>query len=280
MAIGAAGFAARPLLRRLSRTAFRTVRRGSGSVTLVGAGPGDAELLSLKAVRVLQAADVILFDALVSDEVLAFTRRTAKKLLVGKRGGRPSCKQDDINEMIVRLARQGKHVVRLKAGDPTIFGRAGEEIEILENAGIAVEIVPGITAASAMAAALGVSLTHRDCAHSVRFVTGHSRKGKLPEDLDWRGLVDPETTTVFYMGGRTAAAIAERLIAEGLPASTPVVAVISVSQPHEQRWTGTLAQLAGGSFSHDGEAPVLLGIGTVFRASRGSTRDKHFRVAV
>ncbi|MEM7290726.1 MAG: siroheme synthase CysG, partial [Pseudomonadota bacterium] len=144
----------------------------SGKVTLVGAGPGDADLLTLKAVRALQAADVILFDDLVSDDVLELARREAKKMLVGKRGGRTSCKQQDINDMMVKFARAGKHVVRLKSGDPAIFGRAGEEITALEQHNIPVSIVPGITAASAMAAQLGVSLTHRDHAQSVRFVTG------------------------------------------------------------------------------------------------------------
>ncbi len=148
-----------------------------GRVTLVGAGPGDAELLTLKAMRVLQSADVILFDALVSDDVLELARRDAKRMLVGKRGHRLSCKQGDINALMLKLARQGKHVVRLKAGDPVIFGRAGEEIAELEANGIEVTIVPGITSASAMAATLGISLTHRDHAHSVRFVTGHAKDG-------------------------------------------------------------------------------------------------------
>ncbi|MDB5556610.1 MAG: cysG [Rhizobium sp.] len=151
-----------------------------GSVTLVGAGPGDAELLTLKAVRALQAADVILFDDLVSPEVLELARREAKRMLVGKRGGHESCRQDNINDMMVKFAKAGKRVVRLKSGDPMIFGRAGEEIECLEREGIPVSIVPGITAANAMAACLGVSLTHRDHAQAVRLVTVHARNGHLP----------------------------------------------------------------------------------------------------
>jgi uroporphyrin-III C-methyltransferase/precorrin-2 dehydrogenase/sirohydrochlorin ferrochelatase len=145
-----------------------------GRVTLVGAGPGDAELLTIKAMRALQRADVILFDDLVSDEVLELARREAKRMLVGKRGGRQSCRQEDINDLVIKLARQGKHVVRLKAGDPTIFGRAGEEIAVLRQAGIAVEIVPGVTAALGAAARLGVSLSHRVHAQSVRFRTRRS----------------------------------------------------------------------------------------------------------
>jgi uroporphyrin-III C-methyltransferase/precorrin-2 dehydrogenase/sirohydrochlorin ferrochelatase len=240
---------------------------GTGSVVLVGAGPGDPELLTLKAVRMLQSADVVLFDALVSDGVLELVRREARCLAVGKRGGRASCRQQDINDLMVRLARRGKRVVRLKAGDPMIFGRAGEEIARLEAAGIPVEIVPGITAGLAAAAALGVSLTHRDHAHSVRFVTGHSKDGGLPEGLDWQGLADRETSLVFYMAGRTGAAVAQRLIAAGLPPATPVVAMASVSRPDETRWAGTLSALAAEGCHADGDKPVLLGIGRVFAAA-------------
>jgi uroporphyrin-III C-methyltransferase/precorrin-2 dehydrogenase/sirohydrochlorin ferrochelatase len=248
---------------------------GTGSVVLVGAGPGDPELLTLKAVRMLQSADVVLFDALVSDGVLDLVRREARCLAVGKRGGRASCRQQDINDLMVRFARRGKRVVRLKAGDPMIFGRAGEEIAQLEAAGIPVEIVPGITAGLAAAAALGVSLTHRDHAHSVRFVTGHSKDGGLPEGLDWRGLADRETSLVFYMAGRTGSAAARRLIAEGLPPATPVVAMASVSRPDEERWAGTLATLAADGCPFGADKPVLLGIGRVFaKAVRAAGRDE------
>lgn len=192
-------------------------------VTFVGAGPGDAELLTLKAVRALQAADVILFDDLVSDEVLELARREAKRILVGKRAGRPSCRQHEINDMMIGLAKAGRRVVRLKSGDPMIFGRAGEEIEVLDREGIAYDVVPGITAGIALASAFGVSLTHRDFARSVRFVTGHSRKGGLPEDIDWRAIADPSATTIFYMAGRTAGKIAKRLMSMGCSSQTPVV---------------------------------------------------------
>ena len=235
-----------------------------GSVALVGAGPGDPELLTLKALRVLQSADVVLFDALVSDGVLDLVRREARCLAVGKRGGRVSCRQKDINDLMVKLARQGKRVVRLKAGDPTIFGRAGEEIAQLAAAGIPFEIVPGVTAGVAAAAALGVSLTHRDRAHSVRFVTGHSKNGGLPDDLDWRGIADAETSLVFYMAGRTGPAVARRLMGKGLPASTPVVVMTSVSRPDEERWSGTLAALGERQCLVCCERPVLLCIGEVF----------------
>lgn len=249
----------------------------AGRVTLVGAGPGDAELLTLKAVRALQSADVILFDDLVSGDVLELARREAKRMAVGKRGKRESCAQADINALMIKLAGQGKHVVRLKSGDPMIFGRAGEEMEELERRGIAVEVVPGVTAALAAAARLGVSLTHRDHAHSVRFVTGHARNGELPADLDWRGLADPTTTLVFYMGGRTAGRIAERLIAAGLARSVPVVIVSGATQHDERRWLGDLGTLAAGAAAIDYRSPVLIGIGYAFAAARrvGNVFDKH-----
>lgn len=245
-----------------------------GHVTLVGAGPGDAELLTLKAVRALQTADVILFDDLVSDEVLELARREAKRMLVGKRGGRESCRQEDINRMMMTLANAGKRVVRLKSGDPMIFGRAGEEIAFLQEAGISVDIVPGITSASAMASRLGVSLTHRDHAQSVRFVTGHSRNGNLPDDLDWNGLADPNTTTVYYMAGRTAGALANRLIAAGQPSDTPTIIVQSLTRANEKRWSGTLGSLDAGMRDIGFDQPVLVGIGTVFRGEVCSENER------
>jgi len=245
----------------------RAVKTG-GHVTLVGAGPGDAELLTLKAMRALQAADVILFDDLVSDDVLELARREARRMMVGKRGGRPSCKQEEINALMIKLARQGKRVVRLKAGDPMVFGRAGEEIAALEAVGIPVTVVPGITAALAAASSLGVSLTHRDAAHSVRFVTGHSRNGGLPADLDWRGLADAETSLMVYMGGRTGGDFAARLVGQGLSPATPVVVVSAVSRSDERRWSGQLDQLGAALIEIGVDQPVLVGIGRVFAAVR------------
>ncbi|OBZ94430.1 siroheme synthase [Pararhizobium polonicum] len=243
-----------------------------GRVTLVGAGPGDAELLTLKAVRALQAADVILFDDLVSDEVLELARREAKRMLVGKRGGRTSCKQEDINATMVALAKAGKRVVRLKSGDPMIFGRAGEEIACLEQEGIPVDIVPGITSASAMAARLGVSLTHRDHAQAVRFVTGHSRLGDLPTDLDWQNLAEPRTTTIFYMGGRTAGQIRARLLAAGMKSETPAVIMSAVTRNNEKRWIGTLHDLAEAVEEIGVDNPILIGVGRAFSQARSSTQ--------
>lgn len=235
-----------------------------GSVTLVGAGPGDPELLTLKAMRALQSADVILFDDLVSQELLEMARREAKRTLVGKRGGRESCKQEDINAMMLAYARAGKRVVRLKAGDPSIFGRSGEEIAYLEKAGISVSVIPGITAASALAAGTNTSLTHRDCAQSVRFVTGHSRKGVLPETIDWRAVADPSASTVFYMGGRTAGAIRARLLEHGMSAHIPVIIASNVSRKDEQRWHGILEDLEGGIREIGLDKPVLIAVGEAF----------------
>lgn len=235
-----------------------------GHVTLVGAGPGDSELLTLKAVRALQAADVILFDDLVSDEVLELARREAKRMLVGKRGGRQSCRQEDINDMMVKFAKAGKRVVRLKSGDPMVFGRAGEEIASLQEQGIPVDVVPGITAASAMASRLGISLTHRDHAQGVRFITGHSRKGNLPDNLDWTSLADKNMTTIYYMAGRTAGQIAERLVDAGMTADMPVAIVSSLTRPNEQRWLGTLRDLEQAVEVVGVDEPILIGVGAVF----------------
>jgi uroporphyrin-III C-methyltransferase / precorrin-2 dehydrogenase / sirohydrochlorin ferrochelatase len=253
---------------------------GKGRVTFVGAGPGEAELLTLKAVRALQSADVILFDDLVSDEVLELARREAKRILVGKRAGRLSCKQDEINEMMVRLADAGRRVVRLKSGDPMVFGRAGEEIAALEARGIAFDVVPGITAGLALAAALGVSLTHRDHAKSVRFVTGHSRHGGLPEDVDWRSVADRSATTIFYMGGRTAPEISARLLSLGLLSETPVVVASDLGRATQSVVHTTLGALPEVAARLCKDRAVLIGVGSVFRsgsdANRRSNREADF----
>ena len=235
-----------------------------GRVTLVGAGPGDPDLLTIKAVRALQSADVILFDDLISDGVLELARREAKRMLVGKRGARESCSQSDINALILKLARQGKHVVRLKSGDPMIFGRAGEEIAALRRAGIPVAVVPGITAAQGMAAALTISLTHRDHAQRLSLITGHSRQGEVPRTIDWAKAADPHTTTIIYMGARMAGPIRAAFLAHGLSPQTPVAAIASISRPDEARWFGRLSDLESGIASLPEGAPVLIGIGQVF----------------
>lgn len=236
---------------------------GVGRVTLVGAGPGDAEYLTIKALRVLQNADVILFDDLVSDEVLELARREAKRILVGKRGGRESCRQEDINAMMITLAKAGRNVVRLKSGDPMIFGRAGEEIAELERQGIPVDVVPGVTTALALAAELKTSLTHRDCAQSVRFVTGHARNGRLPDNLDWRAMADEATTHIYYMAGRTAPQLAEKLLAAGLAPATPVVVASDVGRVTREIRHHTLRDLA--TLTIELDRPVIIGIGEALR---------------
>lgn len=236
----------------------------SGRVSLVGAGPGDAELLTIRAVRALQSADVILFDDLVSDDILELARREAKRMMVGKRGRRESCAQEDINALMLALARQGKHVVRLKAGDPMIFGRAGEEISALEAAGIPVSVVPGITSAQALAVSLNRSLTHRDHAQSLTLMTGHSRKGELPQTIDWSRAASPNATLVVYMGAKQAGALVARLAASGLAEATPTVAIASLSRAEEKRWCGAMRELPAGIETLPAGAPILIGIGGVF----------------
>jgi len=237
----------------------------TGRVTLVGAGPGDADLLTIKAVRALQSADVILFDDLVSSEVLELARREARRMLVGKRAARESCKQEDINQMMLTLARQGKHVVRLKSGDPMIFGRAGEEIEMLERHGIAVSVVPGVTAALALASRLGISLTHRDHAQSVCFVTGHSRQGVLPETLNWNALADAATTSVYYMSRRTLPEIVSQLRAQGMSLDTPAIIAANVGRADEQVWRGTVGEAVGAIEAFALSAPTIFAVGDALK---------------
>lgn len=259
----------------LERLSMQAHLAPTGRVTLVGAGPGDPELLTLKAVRALQAADVILFDDLVSDEVLELARREAKRMLVGKRGGRESCRQEDINDTMVALAKAGRRVVRLKSGDPMMFGRAGEEIDRLRKEGIPVDVIPGITAASAMASRLGVSLTHRDHAQGVRFLTGHAKNGMLPDNIDWRSLCDMSQTTVLYMAGRTAPEIFERLVFYGLAESTPVVVASGLTRSDEVLWGGPLSEMVSAIMDIGVHNPIVIGIGSVFSSVRISTKSSH-----
>jgi len=248
----------------LARTRDEGAAPDAGSVTLVGAGPGDPELLTLRSVRALQSADIILIDDLVAPEILDFARREAKKMLVGKTGYGPSCKQDEINALMITLAQSGKRVVRLKGGDPMIFGRAGEEIAACRNAGIPVEVVPGVTAAQGAAARLGVSLTQRRDARRLQYVTGHAENGRLPQDLDWASLADPTVTTVVYMPKRTIAELAEQAMARGLPASTPAVAVADATRPGETIVAGTVADIGAKLSEVSLSGPVLVFVGRVF----------------
>lgn len=238
-------------------------RAEAGSVVLVGAGPGDPELLTLKAVRALQSADVILYDDLVSREVLEFARREAKTMLVGKTGHGPSCRQDDINALMVSLAKQGKRVVRLKSGDPMIFGRAGEEISACRAAGIDIEIVPGISTPQGAAASLGLSLTHRDHARRLQYVTAHGRNGSLPEGLDFSALADANATTSVYMPRASWNSFASKVIAAGLDPATPAIAIINATRPGQRVVQATLATLQAALADADGQGPCLILYGQV-----------------
>ncbi|HEX8063234.1 MAG TPA: siroheme synthase CysG [Allosphingosinicella sp.] len=244
---------------------FEPRPRRQGRVALVGAGPGDPELLTLKAVRALQSATVILYDDLVGPEILELARRESKRIAVGKTGRGPSCRQSDINARMVALALAGENVVRLKGGDPLVFGRATEELDACRAAGIEVTIVPGISAAQGAAASLGFSLTERREARRIQFVTGHGADGRLPDDLDWGAIADPSATTIVYMPRATLAQFARSAIAAGLSPETPAVAIASATLPAQAQVSGTLATVAGLAGSLPRGAPVTVVIGRVVR---------------
>jgi uroporphyrin-III C-methyltransferase/precorrin-2 dehydrogenase/sirohydrochlorin ferrochelatase len=237
----------------------------SGRVALVGAGPGDPELLTLKAVQALQSATIILYDDLVGPGILELARREAKRIAVGKTGRGPSCRQSDINARMVSLALAGETVVRLKGGDPLVFGRATEELDACRAAGIEVTIVPGISAAQGAAAALGFSLTERREARRIQFVTGHGADGRLPGDLDWGAIADPGATTIVYMPRATLAEFARSAIAAGLPPETPAVAIASATLPAQAQVSGTIATVAGLAGRLPPGAPVTVVVGRVAR---------------
>jgi uroporphyrin-III C-methyltransferase/precorrin-2 dehydrogenase/sirohydrochlorin ferrochelatase len=253
---------------KITRAASEAVEHGS--VTLVGAGPGDPELLTLRAVRALQAADAILFDDLVAPEVLDFARREARKLLVGKRGHGPACKQSEINTLMISLARTGRRVVRLKGGDPLIFGRAAEEIAACRRAGIPVEVIPGISAAQGAAARVAFPLTARSVARRVQFITGHGKDGRLPQDIDWASLADPATSTIIYMPARTIAELICRGLARGVDPATPAVVVARATRPDEAVIHATFADLPRRLAQASLPSPMLVLIGRAF-AKRAET---------
>ncbi|WOJ90831.1 siroheme synthase CysG [Methylocapsa polymorpha] len=238
-----------------------------GSVALVGAGPGDPELLTLKALRILQSADVVLYDDLVAPGVVEMARREAEKIPVGKRGYKPSCRQEHIVALLISLARNGKRVIRLKGGDPMIFGRANEEIAALREAGVPVEVVPGVTAALGAAAALQVSLTERDKARRVQFITAHAHDGKLPEDIDWRALCDKGASSVVYMGLKTLSVLSGRLLAQGIDPATPAVLVERATCPDERTIVGTIGDLPAKVAADEPSGPCVILIGEAFAAA-------------
>jgi uroporphyrin-III C-methyltransferase len=216
----------------------------SGFVSFVSAGPGDPELLTLKAAARLGAADVVLFDDLAAGGVLDHARPGANLVAVGKRAGRPSTKQEHVNRLLVDYATAGARVVRLKSGDAGIFGRLEEEIETLRAAGIAYEIIPGVTSACVAAAHAGIPLTRRNTSRRVQFVTGADVAGQLPANLDWAALADPDATTVVYMGKRTFPALAAKLIEHGLAPDTPALFAESLGHADERLVRTTIVELA------------------------------------
>jgi len=235
--------------------------REPGKVFLVGAGPGDPELLTLKAARVLREAEAVVFDHLVGEGVLELLNPAARRIYAGKEAGNHSLPQDQINSLLVELAREGLKVVRLKGGDPFIFGRGGEEMEELLASGIACEVVPGITAASGISACTGMPLTHRDHSRTVVFTTGHLKDGTV--NLDWAALTRPQQTVVIYMGLGALDIICVELVAHGLAADTPVAVVHAGTTPAQITVTGTLDTIVGAVREAKLRSPALIIVGSV-----------------
>ncbi|MCW8827692.1 MAG: siroheme synthase CysG [Gammaproteobacteria bacterium] len=247
----------------LKRAVAEGIERDSGEVYLIGGGPGDPDLLTFRALRLMQQADVIVYDRLISKEVLELTRRDAHRIYVGKERDNHSVPQDQINQLLVDLAKEGKRVCRLKGGDPFVFGRGGEEIETLTANGVHFQVVPGITAALGSSSYAGIPLTHRDYSQAVVFVTGHLKDGSM--NLNWKGLAQPNQTIVFYMGLKGLPVICEKLMEHGLPADLPIALVQQATTPRQRVFTGTLGDMPERIASEEVRPPTLIIVGNVVK---------------
>ena len=254
----------------ISSPAHTSISTGHGRVYLVGAGPGDPELLTLRAVRIMAQADVVVYDHLVSDGVLDFLPPKAERIYAGKRRNEHTLRQEQINALLVKLAQEGKQVVRLKGGDPFIFGRGGEELQELAKAGVAFEVVPGITAASGVSNYAGIPLTHRDYAQTCLFVTGHLKETKdfVSADLDWTALTRPRQTVVIYMGLSGLRDICRQLIAHGAQPDFPIAIVQDGTTPTQKVLVGTLTDLPERVKTSGFTSPCLIIVGEVVNLHR------------